>query len=67
MLGPDDVTDSYDRAKPNRWITCLVVLIVLIIFLAVLAYYIGGTTENAGELQGTAESVGGAPSEENDG
>jgi len=67
MHDPDDIINSYDRAKPNRWVTCLVVMALLVIFLAILAYYLGGTNENAGEQPGTAESVDRAPSEENDG
>ena len=67
MHDPDDMINSYNRAKPNRWVTCLVVMVILVIFLAVLAYYLGGATENVGEQTGVAESVDGASSEENDG
>ena len=67
MHDPDDVVSSYNRAKPNKWITCLVVMVILVIFLAVLAYHLGGTNENEGEQPGKAESVDGASSEENDG
>ena len=67
MRDLDDITNSYNRAKPNRWVTCLIVMVILVIFLAVLAYYLGGATENVAEQPGKTESVEGASSGENDG
>ena len=67
MHDPDDMINSYNRAKPNRWVTCLVVMVILVIFLAVLAYYLGGQTENVAEQPGNVESVDGVSLEENDG
>ena len=57
MRDPDDIMDSYSRSKPNRWISCLVIVIVLVIFLALIASYLSRGTDNSSDGRGTIEDI----------
>jgi hypothetical protein len=57
MRNQDDITDSCDRSKPNRWISCLVIVIVLVIFLALATSYLSRTTDNTSDERDTIENI----------
>ena len=57
MPHQDDITDSYPRSKPNRWISCLVIVIVLVIFLALITSYLSRGTDNTSDGRDTTENI----------
>lgn len=57
MPHQDDITDSYARSKPNRWISCLVIMIVLVIFLALVTSYLSRGNDNASDGRDTVENI----------
>ena len=67
MIDPDELINTYDRAKPNRWISCLVVLVVLVAFLTILTFYLGRSSEDDAGQPGTNGTVEESSGENNDG
>lgn len=57
MRHQDDIVDSCSRSKPNRWISCLVIVIVLVIFLALVSSYLSRGTDNTSDGRDTVENI----------